>query len=1131
MLGCSIFLVYYIFILISNGEPSVDYFEEDSTEFLTDIRIERSHGTSRSKRSMVSNINRLWPGAIIPFKIEEEALVDKEILRKGMRRWEERTCIRFVPWNSKTVKTLPHDDRINFFKEGRCRSVVGRYSIKQFINACNTLFGVIHELGHSIGVYHEHNRPDRDEHITMLWQNVPQEEASRYQKMMTATINVEYDLGSVMHYGKYGPLGSKFVTVDPLKQYDVGPSSDITFYDAKSVNTAYNCSAKCSRKLKCINGGYQGHKCKCICPEKYMGKYCHKRNTTVEDKCRFALTDDIGSISSPNFPLHYDNKVYCMWYIKVKPDYKIVLNFTSFNVEPAPECKADSVLIRKDDLYNGGESFCGFDLPPVIVTSSNKAWVRMYTDMSTTETGFHLNYYSIPKHEETDNANCWRRSCYKFFDEEVSMFEAQRICHRVGGALPVISSATENELLRRKVTQMLPGKYLYWIALNDINTEGRYVWGSTTQEQSFYHNFVTSPPSQIFRNIIDCVVSDVYGGWKERYCSWNASVVCEIWKSKTSKASFNKWSEWSDCPVSCGGAVQDRVRVCNFPGECTGVARERRVCNTYSCPGSVARGKPTYASSVWKWDPASVVDGYFWPKIIDSHASSLVTQFQYKPWWKVDLEDIFVVKHLRITKCLGYDFKTPWADATVGFNSELTLNPVCSHITLRHDRIQTPVQCTRPLLGKVVGIQANSWNTLCVTEVEVFTTGSALSCPRDIQLVLPHKKSGSKVFWPVDGSRGIGVLECSHTPGSVFKEGVTHVQCDVRDTVYREFVRRCSFRIEIIVCDVIRDGRCTRFIHKKQTRAQAQDACIRNGGELLTIRSEFQNKRIQSTIAYNGKALRTPWLGYNDMDNDGVWTWTSGLESPISKLINPKSGKYKYGLQCATFKPNGYWRMTSCTDKASTICETDIKFPKMVCPTKVSMSIQTGSRNLYVYWSDDPIVVDPLERKFTTFCSPKSGFNVRPGTLKKVTCIGYANVDGAVVQPCTFHIRACSRTTASHCYFMSDELLQWKDAKKRCQSLGGAIATADSSNENEVLQNVLLRTYKYVEDVWIGYTFKTASQSKYSNMEKTLSIKESKLCISIKRNGKWTVVGCSQLRRSICAIPIGPETMTAIDNR
>ena len=37
---------------------------------------------------------------------------------------------------------------------------------------CEYLHVMLHELGHVIGFWHEQSRPDRDEHVTIVWKNV-----------------------------------------------------------------------------------------------------------------------------------------------------------------------------------------------------------------------------------------------------------------------------------------------------------------------------------------------------------------------------------------------------------------------------------------------------------------------------------------------------------------------------------------------------------------------------------------------------------------------------------------------------------------------------------------------------------------------------------------------------------------------------------------------------------------------------------------------------------------------------------------------------------------------------------------------------------------------------------------------
>jgi hypothetical protein len=101
---------------------------------------------------------------------------------------------------SRTTET----DYLNFIDSTGCASYVGKQGGSQnvWLSEFCTFGATIHEIGHAIGLEHEHTRMDRDEYVLIDYSNIKTSSTKNFD--IKNVINYgNYDYNSIMHYGRW----------------------------------------------------------------------------------------------------------------------------------------------------------------------------------------------------------------------------------------------------------------------------------------------------------------------------------------------------------------------------------------------------------------------------------------------------------------------------------------------------------------------------------------------------------------------------------------------------------------------------------------------------------------------------------------------------------------------------------------------------------------------------------------------------------------------------------------------------------------------------------------------------------------------------------------------------------------
>ncbi|XP_071577832.1 tolloid-like protein 2 isoform X1 [Temnothorax nylanderi] len=350
---------------------SIEFYDiEHKPKYLANRSGTRHVYLSRIRRAATARKERVWDHGVIPYEIDGNfSGAHKALFKQAMRHWENFTCVKFV-------ERVPreHPNYILFTERpcGCCSFVGKRGNGPQAISIgknCDKFGIVVHELGHVVGFWHEHTRPDRDRHVQIIRDNIMSGQEYNFNKLTEEEVNslgLPYDYDSIMHYAKNTfSKGTYLDTILPMethgkKRPEIGQRIRLSEGDIAQTNLLYKCH-KCGRTFQENSGNF-------------------------------------GSPNHPNSSPSVDGE-RCEWRITATHGERIVLNITSLDIFKSDYCRSDYLEIRDGYWYKSRVlgRYCGSGKmhEPIVSSGSRMLVTYVTSSRQSGHRGFTASYEAV----------------------------------------------------------------------------------------------------------------------------------------------------------------------------------------------------------------------------------------------------------------------------------------------------------------------------------------------------------------------------------------------------------------------------------------------------------------------------------------------------------------------------------------------------------------------------------------------------------------------------------------------------------------------------------------------------------------------------------------------------------------
>ena len=203
-----------------------------------EMEARKAQPTEESDRGIgIPGLRFRWPGGLMPW-VTQPGL--RQRVLDAIQHWEANTDIRFVERTA--ANTAQYPNFVSFEERDGCWSSVGMQGGMQVISlASGCGFGAaVHEIGHTLGLWHEQSREDREQNVQIVWENILDNQRHNFNQHITDGDDIgNYDFGSIMHYGPMAFSKNGQATIVPVGGQQIGQRNGLSTGDIAAIRQLY----------------------------------------------------------------------------------------------------------------------------------------------------------------------------------------------------------------------------------------------------------------------------------------------------------------------------------------------------------------------------------------------------------------------------------------------------------------------------------------------------------------------------------------------------------------------------------------------------------------------------------------------------------------------------------------------------------------------------------------------------------------------------------------------------------------------------------------------------------------------------------------------------------------------------